>query len=269
MILEYLIFLGLGCITGVIAGLLGVGGGTIVVPTMIYFLTAYGAESDLIMKMALGTSFATIVVTSLSSVVAHNKKGSVMWRLVFFMGIGAAIGVGLGGAIVSKLSNTTLQVIFCIFLAYTITNMIFTASKPEAAEPAQLGPGPYTGMGALIGFVASFVGIGGGVLTVPILSKVGHKMKNAIGSSSALGAILAFFGALAAIANGWGESNLPDGSFGYVYLPAFIGLSLSSIVFAPLGAKLVYILPVKRIRQIFAIFLTIILINFLYKMYTG
>lgn len=264
-----LLFLILGAFIGILAGLLGIGGGAVIVPTMLYFFAAQGVETSLMMKMALGTSFATIVFTGISSVYAHNHKGSVLWKVVGIMAIGCILGVLVGSSIVNKLSNTVLQIIFCFFLAYVGLNMLFNASRPEKDSPKDIYSLLYIIFGWIIGFASSFVGIGGGSITVPILAKVGYKIKYAIGSSSALGVVLAFFGALSAIVNGWGVEALPAYSVGYVYLPAFVGISLSSVIFAPLGAKLVYRLPVKRIRQFFAFFLLLILTNLLYKLYTG
>lgn len=263
--IELLIFLILGCVIGLISGLLGVGGGTVVVPALVFFLVSQGVDPELIMKVALGTSFAVVGITSLSSVIAHQRRGSVVWPIVFLMGIGAIIGVSIGSRVVSMMNNFLLQLFFCVFLAYTIINMLRSASKKEADAVSGVPKPLYLGAGGIIGFISSFVGIGGGVMIVPVLSKIGYKMKNAIASSSAIGMFMAAAGAISAIINGLGVENVPEGSVGFVYLPAVIGLSLTSVLFAPLGAKLVYILPVKRIRQILAGFLTIILVVFIYN----
>lgn len=263
--IELVIFLLLGCIIGLISGLLGVGGGTVVVPALVFFLVSQGVDPELIMKVALGTSFAVVGITSLSSVIAHQRRGSVVWPVVFLMGIGAIIGVAIGSRVVSMMNNFVLQLFFCIFLAYTIINMLRSASKKEAESVSMIPKPIYTVIGTMIGFISSFVGIGGGVMIVPALSKIGYQMKNAIASSSAIGMFMAAGGAMSALINGLGVDNVPQGSIGFVFLPAVIGLSLTSVIFAPIGAKLVYILPVKRIRQILAGFLTLILIVFIYN----
>lgn len=263
--IELLIFLLLGCVIGMISGLLGVGGGTVVVPALVFFLVSIGVEPELIMKVALGTSFAVVGITSLSSVIAHQKRGSVMWGVVLFLGIGAMVGVSLGSLVVSKMNNFVLQLFFCVFLAYTIYNMLRSASKKEAANVSNFAKPLFGLVGGAIGFVSSFVGIGGGVMIVPVLSKIGYKMKNAIATSSAVGMFMAAAGATSAIFNGIGVEGVPESSLGFVYYPAVIGLSITSVVFAPIGAKLVYVLPVKRIRQIMAGFLSIILVIFIYN----
>src|SRR5699024_1437618 len=118
--IELLIFLVLGCVIGLISGLLGVGGGSVVVPALVFFLVSQGVDPELIMKVALGTSFAVVGITSLSSVIAHQRRGSVVWSVVFLMGIGAIIGVAIGSRVVSMMNNFILQLFFCVFLAYTI-----------------------------------------------------------------------------------------------------------------------------------------------------
>lgn len=263
--IELGVFLLLGCVIGLISGLLGVGGGTVVVPTVVFFLATIGVEPGMIMKVALGTSFAVVGITSLSSVIAHQRRGSVIWPVVGLVGIGAMIGVSIGSRVVSMMSDLVLQIFFCVFLAYTIINMIRSAAKKEAETVASFPKPLYVLVGSAIGFVSSFVGIGGGVMIVPVLSKIGYKIKNAIASSSAVGMFMATAGALSALYFGYGAEGVPEGSVGFIYMPAMIGLSLTSIVFAPMGAKLVYVLPVKRIRQIFAGFLTLILIVFIYN----
>ena len=236
-----------------------------VVPALVFFLVSIGVEPTLIMKIALGTSFAVVGITSLSSVIAHQKRGSVMWPVVFLLGLGAIIGVSLGSLVVSKMDDLVLQLLFCAFLAYTIYNMLRSASKKEADAVSKFPKPLFLGVGGIIGFVSSFVGIGGGVMIVPVLSKIGYKMKNAIASSSAVGMFMAAAGALSALINGLGVEGAPEGTIGFVYYPAVIGLSITSVIFAPIGAKLVYILPVKIIRQILAAFLAVILVVFIYN----
>lgn len=269
MLIELLIFLAVGCVIGVLAGLLGIGGGTVVVPTVIFALAAFGIDSAMEMKVAVGTSFATIMFSTFSSAVSHYKKGGFDIKLAFKMAAGAVIGVFVGSWVARYLSNQLLLLIFCAFLAYVIINMLRTASKPDDGEQKPLPSQAYTGIGGVIGFISSFIGIGGGVLIVPVLTKIGHRVRSAIGISSSVGVFIAATGTVMSIYHGWGMANLPPYSLGYIYLPAFIGLSITSVIFAPLGAKLAYTLPVKRLRQFFAIFLTFILINLLYKMIHG
>lgn len=266
MVIELLIFLAVGCFIGILAGLLGVGGGTVIVPTVIFALSAFGADQDIMMKVAVGTSFATIMFSTLSSAISHYKKSSFDIGYVIKLAIGAVIGVFIGSWVAKYLPNYFLLLIFCIFLAYVIINMVRTASKSDEGELTSLSLKAYVGIGCAIGFISSFIGIGGGVLIVPILSKIGHRVRTAIGISSSVGVFIAAMGTATYIYHGWNVENLPPYSLGYVYLPAFAGLAITSAIFAPLGTKLAYTLPVKRLRQFFAVFLTFILLNLLYKL---
>ena len=266
MITQLLIFLAVGCVTGVLAGLLGIGGGTVIVPTVLIALSALGVDTEAMMKVAVGTSFATIMFSTLSSAFAHYRKGGFDKGFAMKMAAGAIVGVLVGSWVAKFLSNQILLMMFCVFLAYVIFNMIKNASKPDGNTAKPIPAVAYSGIGGVIGFISSFIGIGGGVLIVPVLNKIGHPVRTAIGVSSSVGFFVAAVGTLTYIYHGWDIPNLPPYSVGYVYLPAFVGLAVTSAIFAPLGAKLAYKLPVQRLRQFFALFLTLILLNLLYKM---
>lgn len=262
-----LIFIGfilIGCIIGLLAGLLGIGGGALIVPVVYYITEQQGVSSDLIMKMALGTSFSIIIMSTASSAWSHNKRGTLLWKQIPYLGTGSAIGVILGSFVVNMLSNTFLQIIFCIFLAYTIYSLLAPKKAHSEIQATPNIPLSYfVFFGLIIGFLSSFIGIAGGAITVPILIALGYEMRKAIATSAMIGVILSTFGSISYIYNGWGVEGLPDYSLGYVYLPAFAGIAFMSIITAPIGVKLSYKLPVARIRQIFALFLTIILIRML------
>lgn len=262
VLITFLTFIIIGCLIGFLAGLLGIGGGAIIVPVIFYVAEHQGVSPNLIMKIALGTSFAIIIASTASSAWSHNKRGTLLWKQIPYLGLGSAIGVMIGSAIVNQLSNTFLQVVFCIFLAYTIYSMLAPKkSKEDQQTEPNLPLYFFILFGIGIGFLASFIGIAGGAITVPLLTYLGYEMRKAIATSAMIGVILSSFGALSYIYNGWGVEGLPSYSLGYVYLPAFFGIALMSIVTAPLGVKYAYKLPIKRIRQIFAIFLAIVLIR--------
>lgn len=262
MFVVLFIFVLIGCLIGFMAGLLGIGGGSIIVPILYYFAEQQQFPPALIMKIALGTSFSIIILSTASSAWSHNKRGTILWKQIPYIGVGSAIGVVIGSSIVNTLSNTFLQIVFCIFLAYTIFSMLAPKKHKESIQKdPNLPLYAFLGLGLLIGFLASFVGIAGGAISVPILTYLGYEMRKAIATSAMLGVILSSFGAISYIYNGWGVAGLPEYSFGYIYLPAFFGIAIMSIITAPLGVKLSYKLPVKRIRQIFACFLLIILIR--------
>lgn len=267
--LIFLTLIVIGCLIGFMAGLLGIGGGAIIVPVIYYIAEQQGVPTALIMKMALGTSFSIIIMSTASSAWSHNKRGTILWKQIPYLGLGSALGVVLGSIIVNLLSNTFLQIIFCIFLSYTIISMLMPKkSKTTEHSDPNLPMYIFLLLGMLIGFLASFIGIAGGAISVPLLVYIGYEMRKAIATSAMIGVILSTFGALSAIVNGWNAEGLPAYSLGYVYLPAFISIAIMSILTAPLGVKLSYKLPVARIRQIFALFLTIVLMNMVFKLFS-
>lgn len=261
--LVFLIFIICGCFIGFMAGLLGIGGGTVIVPVIHYIAEHLNVPNDLIMKMALGTSFSIIIMSTASSAWSHNKRGTILWQQIPYLGIGSAIGVMCGSAIVNMLSNTVLQVIFCIFISYTIYSMLSPKQSKSASTDPTIPLYIFLILGIVIGFLASFIGIAGGAITVPILTYLGYEMRKAIATSAMIGVILSTFGTISYIYNGWGAEGLPQYSLGYIYLPAFIGIALTSIFTAPLGVRLSYKLSATRIRQIFALFLVVILLRML------
>lgn len=260
----YIIFIIFGCIIGFMAGLLGIGGGSIIIPVLNYVAEQQGFSTEIIMKMSLGTSFAIIIISTASSAWSHSKRGTVLWNKIPYLGIGAAIGVTIGSAIVNLLPNTALKIIFCFFLIYTIYSLLSPkkAQLDNVTEP-NFPLFVFLLMGLLIGFLSSFIGIAGGAITVPLLCYLGYEMRRSIATSAAIGVILSCFGTISYVYNGWGHEALPPHSIGFVYLPAFFGIAFMSIFTAPFGVKLSYVLPVQRIRQIFALFLAIVLVRML------
>ncbi len=264
MLIFLVAFIVVGALIGFMAGLLGIGGGTVIVPVMHYMAGQMDVPTPLIMKMALGTSFAIIIMSTASSAWSHNKRGTILWKQIPYLGFGAAIGVMSGSSIVNVLSNNFLQITFCIFLTYTIISMLKPKKKKSNADSEPNLPlYAFLLWGLFIGFIASFIGVAGGVIAIPILTYLGYEMHKAIATSAMIGVILSSFGAISYIYNGWGIEGLPAYSLGYVYLPAFISIALMSILTAPFGVKLSYKLPVARIRQIFALFLLVVLIRML------
>lgn len=262
-----LFFLIIGCITGFLAGLLGIGGGSLIVPVIIYSAEVLDVPNAIIMKMALGTSFAIIILSTASSAYAHHKRGSILWKQMPLLAIGSAIGVIIGSLLVNRLSNTLLQIIFCLFLAYTIYSLLCSKKNGDSENQApKLSSKILAIFGLIIGFASSFVGIAGGSITVPLLTKSGYEIRKSIATSSSIGVILSLFGTITYIASGWNNPDLPPFSFGYVYLPAFFGIATTSIFVAPLGVKLAYRLPVQKIRIVFALFLVFVLLRMIYTL---
>ncbi|MGC8659249.1 MAG: sulfite exporter TauE/SafE family protein [Desulfomonilaceae bacterium] len=252
LILTYLV---VGVIAGVLAGLLGIGGAIVIVPSLVYCFTGQGVPHQEIMKLALGTSMASIMLTSVSSFMAHNRVGAVRWDIFRGVVLGILLGTFVGSCVATKMPTALLSVFFVIFLYYVAIQMILD-KKPVASRslPGKLG---LFGVGNLIGVVSSFVGIGGGSLSVPFMIWCNVKGHIAIGTSAAIGFPIAVAGTLGYMLSGWHDGSLPKFALGYVYLPAFAGIVCASVLTAPLGAKLAHRLPVKRLKQIFAMVLTV------------
>ncbi|MDH5409120.1 MAG: sulfite exporter TauE/SafE family protein [Gammaproteobacteria bacterium] len=251
----------LGLFTGFIAGLFGVGGGLVIVPVLVMIFSHYGFDASVIVHMAVGTSLATIIFTSISSVRAHHKHRAVLWPQVWQFAPGILLGAFVGAFVADAMSSTFLKRFFAIFELAVAAQMWFEL-KPDAARAL---PGRFamasTGVG--IGVISAIVGIGGGTLTVPFLVWCNVVIQKAVATSSAVGLPIAIAGAAGFIVAGWQHAALPEQSLGFVYWPAFLGIVVASVFSAPLGAWLAHRLPAKVLKKIFAIFIAILGIRML------
>jgi uncharacterized membrane protein YfcA len=255
MLTIILIYLGLGLAVGVLAGLLGVGGGLIIVPMVVFTLTWQGVPSQHLMHLALGTSLASIIFTSVSSFWAHHRRGAVHWLVVRRIVLGILVGTFLGSCLASRMSTNLLKGVFVVFLYYMGFQMLANKKpKPTRELPGPLG---LFGVGNGIGVVSSLVGIGGGSLSVPFMVWCNLTVHDAIGTSAAIGFPIAIAGTIGYIVNGLQVSGLPPYCLGYVYLPALAGIVAASVLTAPLGARLAHRLPVTSLKRVFALLLFI------------
>jgi uncharacterized membrane protein YfcA len=245
-----------GAIAGVLAGLLGIGGGLVIVPMLVFCFVRQGIPDATIMHLALGTSLASIMFTAVSSFRAHHKRGAVHWDVVRKIVIGIFTGTFMGSYIAAQLSTRFLKGFFVVFLYYVAVQML-TGKKPK---PTRQIPGRTAmfGVGNVIGVVSSLVGIGGGTLSVPFMIWCNMPVHHAIGTSAAIGFPIAIAGTLGYIVNGWSASGLPDYSLGYIYLPALAGIVVTSVLTAPLGVRLAHSLPVDRLKRVFAVLLLLV-----------
>jgi uncharacterized membrane protein YfcA len=250
---EAAVFLLLGLVVGLLAGLLGVGGGLVIVPALLWLFQGKGFAADLLVHLAVGTSLATIIITSLSSIHAHHKRKAVEWRLVKWMFPGIVAGALVGAALAGLFSAFWLQRVFACF-AILVGIQMALGVQPGARE-YQPGRTGLVSAGSVIGMVSSIVGIGGGSMTVPYLHMQGVNLRHAVATSSACGLPIALAGALGFVVIGWGEPLLPPGSSGFIYWPAVIGITAASILVAPLGVRLAHTLPVGTLRRLFALLL--------------
>lgn len=245
--------LAMGSFGGFAAGLLGVGGGMILVPFITMIFTARHIAPELVVHMAIATSLATIMFTSLSSVRAHHLHGAVLWKVVAMLAPGILIGSWVGPWIGKQMNTQLLSLVFGLFVAFSATQMLLP-KRPSAARELPKEPGMLA-MGGLIGVVAGLVGAGGGFISVPFMTWCNVRIHNAVATSAALGFPIAFAGTLSNIYFGWGEPGLPQYSLGFIYLPALLLIAMASVTLAPAGARLAHRMPVRRLQIIFAFLL--------------
>ncbi|MCP1660735.1 sulfite exporter TauE/SafE family protein [Neisseria perflava] len=260
-----LTMLAVGALSGLIAGLFGVGGGLVLVPAMLWILQLQGLESAYDQHLAIGTTFAVMMFTTLSSMWAQHKKQAVDWKVVLLMAPGM-IGGALLGSLVSKyLPQQGLQLFFIAFTVIMAIKVLTNAKpKPSRALP---GRTVLTGVGGVFGMISSWVGIGGGSLSVPFLMYCNVPVHRAIGTSSGLTWPIAVTGAIGYLLAGLETDDLPAGTWGFWYLPTVVILSIATVLFAPLGVKLAHKLPPKKLTTAFGLLLLFIAIRLLWRMY--
>lgn len=245
-----------GGVAGILAGLLGIGGGLVIVPMLVYVFELNAFPRELIMHLALATSMASIMFTSVSSFMAHHRRGAVRWDVVRKIVLGILTGTFLGSCFASSLSSNFLKIFFVIFLYFVAVQLLLN-KKPKGGRDLPGMAGMFA-VGNIIGAVSSFVGIGGGTLSVPFMLWCNIKVHNAIGTSAAIGLPIAVAGTLGYIVGGWNVAGLPAYSVGYVSLPALVGIAAASVLTAPLGVKLAHSLPVDKLKRIFAFLLFVV-----------
>ncbi len=255
------VYLAVGAFAGLLAGLFGVGGGLVIVPVLALVFDAQGVDSGVLMHLAVGTSLATIVFTSLSSVHAHHRRGAVLWRQFARLLPGIVIGAWLGSAIADLLPGDSLRRIFGIFELLVAVQMGL-ALRPAPHRELPGLPGMSVA-GTVIGAVSAIVGIGGGTLTVPFLTWCNVAMRQAVATSAACGLPIALAGAIGFLTVGWGDPRLPERATGFVYWPAWAGIVAASVFLAPLGARIAHALPGDRLKRGFALFLAVLGIRML------
>jgi len=260
--LELFGLLFLGVVAGILAGLLGIGGGVVIVPVLFWIL---GANAEIpaahLMHIALGTSLATIVITSLSSILAHHRRGAVQWPIVWKLAPSLVIGTLLGAVIADALPSDGLRLFFAVFILLVSVQLgLDIQVSPHRQVPGKSGLGI---AGLVIGKLSALVGIGGGTLTVPFLLWCNVPIRHAVATSAAGGFPIAVAGTMGFMATGWYVGDLPAWSSGYIYWPAFVAIAPVSLLFAPLGAKLAHTLPVDLLKRFFAVYLAVVGVNML------
>lgn len=262
LIPMFLLLLAIGAFAGVISGLLGVGGGIILVPAFFYAFSALGYASDTLMRVCIATSLATIIVTSLRSAHAHNKRGAVDWEILRGWGPGIAIGAVIGVFAVSRLQTTALQAIFgCLslfvafYLGFGRAEWRFGPTMPTGIKRTALSP--------LMGFLSVLMGIGGGSFGVPLMSLFGVPIHRAVATAAGWGVVIAV--PSVAVLLFTAVPNPPPYTVGAVNLPAFVTIIAMTLLTAPYGVRLAHALDARPLKRIFAVFLAIVALNMLRK----
>ncbi len=253
MLTTLLTYCAVGAIAGILAGLLGIGGGLVIVPMLVYVFALNNIPPELTMHLALATSMASIMFTSISSFMAHHRRGAVRWNVVKRIAFGILTGTFLGSCFASAMSTNFLKLFFVIFL-YFVSLQLLLNKKPKGGRDLPGKAGMF-GVGNGIGVISSLVGIGGGTLSVPFMLWCNIPVHHAIGTSAAIGLPIAIAGTVGYVINGWNAAALPQYSVGYVYIPALIGIAAISVLTAPIGVKLAHSLPVDRLKRIFSLLL--------------
>ncbi|NQY34641.1 MAG: sulfite exporter TauE/SafE family protein [Alteromonadaceae bacterium] len=261
----------LGSVVGFLAGLLGIGGGLIIVPVLVYLLPQFGISPNEVMPIALATSLASIVMTSASAAYAHHKNQNIPWSLTKQLLLTISVGALVGAIVADLLSTSALTNFFGFAVMLLATYMIYSirvkkVELPSENESSERLPSNMIlkVIGLFTGVVASLMGIAGGAILIPTLSYWGVPLRQTIGTATVCGMLVACFGSAGYIYTGFGKASLPQWSLGYVYLPALVGIITTSLIFAPIGVKFATRLPVSTLKTFFAGFLIIVAIKMLW-----
>ncbi|WP_425260543.1 sulfite exporter TauE/SafE family protein [Rubrivivax sp. RP6-9] len=254
----------LGVVTGFLAGLLGVGGGMMMVPFLTLILSHRGVDSGMAVKMAIATSMATILFTSLSSVRAHHRLGAVRWDLLRGLAPGIVLGGLVGGAgIFALVKGQGLALFFAVFIGYSALQM-FRDKKPK---PSRQMPGVagQTAVGGAIGLVSGLVGAGGAFMSVPFMTWCNVPIRHAVGTSAALGFPIALANTAGYVVAGWSVPPALPGAFGYLYLPALAVIAAASVTMAPLGARTAQRMDTRKLKRVFGVLLLALAATMLHR----
>ncbi len=244
-----MLYLLLGTVAGFVGGLFGLGGGVVIVPLLIWSFSAQGFDPEVLTHMAIGTSLATIIVTSVSAAWVHHKRKTVLWPVFLRLAPGIALGAVIGGLLAVQLSGQLLQIAFGLLMTVLAVQIGFGIKpSPHRELPGTVG---MVSMGSLFGMCSALFGIGGGSMTSPYLLWCNVPVHKAIATSATCGLPIGLFAAITYSLSGVGQA-LPDYSIGFIYLPALSGIAVATIVSVRWGAVLAHKLPARHLRRLFA-----------------
>ena len=242
-----------GAAVGFFAGLLGIGGGAIMVPLLVMLFEAQGLPKAYVLHLAVGSGMVSILFTSVSSMRAHAMRGAVRWDLALALTPGILAGGLLGSTITAWISTQLFATLFTAVVFFAATNILLDR-RPKPSRQLPGAPGSML-VGAVIGFVSTLAALGGAFLTIPFALYCNVPLLQAIGTAAIVGFPIALAGGIGFVFAGWGQSGLPPYSIGFVYLPAVLGISVASVLTAPLGAAAAHRLPTKVLKRVFALLL--------------
>lgn len=259
----YIGYLILGVLSGFLAGLLGVGAGVMLVPVLLMLFDAQHFPGDNAMHMALGTSMAIILFTAFSSMLKHHQHGAVNWLMVRNITPGILLGTGIGALLSSSVPVRGLAIFLTVFIYFVAAQILFGARPQASRQPPGMFGTTITGL--FTGTLCSMVSLGGATIITPFLLWCNFSLRNAIGTSAAIGFPIAFGGTVGYIVTGMNVTDLPGPNIGFVYLPGLFWVALASVIMAPLGAKASNHLKVELLRKLFALFLILLATKMLLK----
>ncbi len=245
-----------GVLGGIMAGLLGVGGGIVIVPVLYHFLTTMGVDESLRMQVAVATSLTTIIATAISSTRSHYKKGSVDTALLKHWGPAIIVGVIVGTTIGGLADGRVLTIVFAVVALIVAGNMILVKDR-ETNETKNPPKSVWAVLGVIAGSLSAMMGIGGGTICVPVLNFLGYDIRRAVGTSAAIGLIIALPGTIGYAMSGIGVDGRPPFSIGYVNVLAAALLIPMTVLCAPIGARIAHTIPRRALRMCFGLFLAI------------
>lgn len=261
----YAAYLLLGAAVGLFGGMFGIGGGTLLVPVLLFLFDAQHFPAEHAMHLALGTSMAIILFTALASMRKHHQHGAVNWRVVRGITPGILIGTAIGAVFASAVSPRMLGTIFALFVLAAAMQIVLDV-RPHAARQLP-GSAGLTLAGIFTGWLSTLVSIGGGTIVVPFLIWCNVPLRHAIGTSAAIGFPVAVGGTLGYIITGMHFESLPEPHLGFVFLPALLWTAIASVITAPLGAKAAHHMEMGLLRKLFAVLLLVLAVKLLLKIY--
>jgi uncharacterized membrane protein YfcA len=257
-----------GVVSGIAAGLLGIGGGAIIVPALSNALLLLGYDADVVQHVAVGTSLAIIIPTGIMSARSHAKRGALDMRVLKLWTPFIVAGTFIGGLIAGWFSGDVLRIVFAVMAFLIAANIVF-AWQTRLMGHLNGSSAAHVASASVVGFISALMGIGGGSLTVPTLVAFGATMHAAVGTSAAVGVAIALSGTLGFIISGWSIGGLPPLSLGYVNLVALVLVAVLAALFAPVGAALAHRMDQKTLKYVFAGFLVLVGLNMLWKVLAG